>query len=41
MEKNVYNIKNLIDIIKEYSLNLHKTTFRYGIDYIKCDLYLK
>jgi hypothetical protein len=41
MEKNVYNIKNLIDIIKEYSLNLHKTTFRYGIDYIKCDPFLK
>lgn len=41
IEKKVYDVNNLIDIIKDYSLNLHKTTFRYGIDYIKCDKYLK
>ena len=40
-EKKVYDVNNLIEIIKDYSLNLHKTTFRYGIDYIKCDKYLK
>ena len=28
-------------MIKDYSLNLHKTTFRYGIDYIKCSPSLK
>lgn len=41
IEKKVYDVNNLIDVIKDYSLNLHKTTFRYGIDYIKCDKYLK
>ena len=41
IEKKIYDVNNLIDIIKDYSLNLHKTTFRYGIDYIKCDKYLK
>lgn len=41
MKKKIYNINDLIDIVKEYSLNLHKTTFRYGIDYIKSDSYLK
>ena len=41
IEKKVYDVNNLIDIIKDYSLKLHKTTFRYGIDYIKCDGYLK
>lgn len=41
IEKKVCDVNNLIDIIKDYSLNLHKTTFRYGIDYIKCDKYLK
>ena len=41
MEKKVYNINELYDIIKDYSSKLHKTTFRYGIDYIKCDPYLK
>ena len=41
MIEKIYDVNNLIDIIKDYSLNLHKTTFRYGIDYIKCDKYLK
>jgi hypothetical protein len=41
MEKSIYNINNLIDVIQSYSLALHKTTFRYGIDYVKCDSYLK
>lgn len=41
MKQTIYNINNLIKIIKDYSLNLHKTTFRYGIDYIKCEPYLK
>jgi len=41
MEKSIYNINDLIDVIKSYSLTLHKTTFRYGIDYVKCDSYLK
>ena len=41
IEKKIYDVNNLIDIIKDYSLNLNKTTFRYGIDYIKCDKYLK
>jgi len=41
IEKKVYDVNNLVDIIKDYSLNLNKTTFRYGIDYLKCDKYLK
>ena len=41
MRKNCYNINNLVEMIKDYSLNLHKTTFRYGIDYIKCSPSLK
>ena len=41
MTKKVYEINNLFEIIKDYSLNLHKATFRYGIDYVKCDRYLK
>ena len=41
MVKKNYNINDLFDIIKDYSLNLHRTTFRYGIDYIKCDPHLK
>lgn len=41
MKRKIYNVNNLIDIIKDYSSNLHRTTFRYGIDYVKCDKYLK
>lgn len=41
MAKKIYKINDLFNIIKDYSLNLHRTTFRYGIDYIKCDPHLK
>lgn len=41
MEKNIYNINGLIEIIKDYSLSVHKLTFRYGIDYVKCHISLK
>lgn len=41
MKKSVYNINDLVYVIKSYTSTLHKTTFRYGIDYIKCDQYLK
>lgn len=41
MEKTIYDINNLFNVIKEYSLKLHKATFRYGIDYIKYDMSLQ
>lgn len=41
MNKKLNKIEELFDTIKDYSLSVHKLTFRYGIDYIKCNILLK
>ena len=41
MTKKLNKIEELFDVIKDYSLSVHKLTFRYGIDYVKCNILLK